>query len=40
MQLLSQLWQQSPVVMLMVAGFFSFGIYAVVGYVRDTPLDR
>jgi hypothetical protein len=39
MQLLSQLWHQSPVVMLMVAGLVSFGVYAVVGYVRDRPLD-
>ena len=39
MQLLGQLWHQSPLVMLMVAGLVSFGVYAVVGYLRDRPLD-
>lgn len=40
MQLLGQLWQQSPLTMLMVAGLVSFGVYAVVGYVRARPLDE
>jgi hypothetical protein len=39
MQLLGQLWQQSPLTMLMVAGLVTFGVYAVVGYVRARPLD-
>ena len=39
MQLLGLLWQQSPLTLLMVAGLVSFGFYAVVGYVRDRPLD-
>lgn len=39
MQLVGQLWHQSPLIMLMVAGLVSFGVYAVVGYLRDRPLD-
>lgn len=40
MQLVSQLWQQSPVLMLMVAGLVSFGAYAIYGYLRDQPIDE
>lgn len=39
MQILGQLWQQSPLMMMIVAGLVSFGVYAIVGYVRNRPLE-
>ena len=40
MQVVGQLWQQSPVLMVMVAGLVSFGVYAIYGYLKDRPIDE